>query len=131
MNCRSCNKPTHPQGAGKRSDAHIGRGLCSPCHGRHDRAGTLDQYPRATWPRDELMAEWDHLRRSGVCLRDAHARIGMSAAAFERAYQRARAGGDPRAIAGPWDRPRRLNLAEAPTTRRALQQAFGDEAGAA
>ena len=132
MNCRSCNKPTHPQGAGKRSDAHIGRGLCSNCHDRHRRNGTLDEFPRATWSRDDLMTEWDLLRRCGVPRRDAAARIGVTWEAFDRAFWRARAAGDPRAIERLGDRPRRrLNLASAPTMRRAPEQAFADEAGAA
>jgi hypothetical protein len=131
--CAACGTTIAPQTLGlPREETHEARGLCSPCYGRALHADRLDEFPRRTRSRDELMSEWDHLRRAGVEWWDAHRRLGMTAAAFERAYWRARAAGDPRAIEGVGQRPRlhraprATNWASAPTMRAALNEAFGD-----
>jgi hypothetical protein len=97
--CRNCGRTIHPRTANvPRENTHGGRGLCDGCYtiGRHHHC--LHTYPRGTYSRDELMDKWDHLRRSGHTRREAAGRLGMTWAAFDRAYWRARAAGDPRAV---------------------------------
>jgi len=77
---------------------HEARGLCEPCYKREDYHGRLADYPRATWSRDDLMTEWELLRSEGYSRRDAADRLGVKWEAFDRAYYRARAAGDPRAV---------------------------------
>jgi hypothetical protein len=80
--CRACPTWTAPDRA-RRQDPnlraryaeHVARGLCRACYEQANRAGTLEDYPRGTWARDELLDEWDRLR----------------------ALERARKAGDPRA----------------------------------
>jgi hypothetical protein len=45
---------------------------------------------RITWPSDELVAEWDHLRRLGLTLNEVAERLGITAAAIEMAVRRTR-----------------------------------------
>jgi hypothetical protein len=75
----------------------------------------LDDYPRTTWSRDELMGEWDLLRSEGYTRRNAAERLGLKWETFDRAYFRARSAGDPRAVpeqpasdAGIWTIPQTL-----------------------
>lgn len=101
MNCNECRRAIHPRSSdAAREDAHDGRGLCSSCYKRADYHGQLIDHPRRTRTRDEVLEEWDWLRRAGVPWQHAHERLGMTAGAFQRAYYRARAAGDPRAVVG-------------------------------
>jgi hypothetical protein len=72
----------------------------------------LDEYPRRSWSREDVMSEWDLLRSEGYTRRVAADRLGMRWETFDRAYWRARAAGDPRAVpeqvasdAGIWTIP--------------------------
>lgn len=85
---------------------HQARCLCGPCYDHCRRAGTLADYRPVTYSRDELMDEWEVLRLHGYSKRQAAERLGMSFAAFDRAFHRARKDDDPRAVNGPADRPR-------------------------
>lgn len=76
---------------------HQARGLCSPCHARHRRAGTLSDYERSTRTRDDLLEDYVVLRSQGYSWRDCAARLAMTYSAFARAMQRARIELDPRA----------------------------------
>lgn len=99
MRCVECGDP--------RRDG--GRGLCHRCYEVHHRAGTLIDFPRASLDRDTLMEEYRLLRSDGVLATRMHARIGISAKAFERAMYRARRAGDPRAA--DWRGPTRTGVA--------------------
>jgi hypothetical protein len=74
---------------------HEGRGLCTSCHAVLLRRGLLDDHPRAALTRDELLDEWRVLARSGTSFRDFPHKVGMTYAAWERAFQRARNAGHP------------------------------------
>ena len=145
-NCRDCGTSFYPPSLGlERSSTHYGRGLCGTDYETRQIAGTLDEHPRAARARDEVLSEWELLRQGKVPAKDAPAKLGMTAAAFERAFQRARNAGDPRAVTNPGDHlgrhrdtadavqramdavaePEPVNWAEAPTMRRALEHAFG------
>jgi transposase-like protein len=100
--CRRCEHPMlpakHATGSGLRR--HSGRGLCNACV----HALTPDQlidYERTTRSRDEVLADYDPLRRQGYPRRDIAARIGISLDALDRCLHRARHAGDPRAVLGP------------------------------
>ena len=99
--CTCCGTPTVPS-SNRASGAavHAGRGLCNACHKRADYHGRLADHPRSTWSRDEVLSEWELLRGEGHTRVQAAERLGMTPAAFERALQRARAAGDPRALPG-------------------------------
>lgn len=99
--CTCCGTPVAPC-TSPRPDAaiHGGRGLCVSCYGDKRYNGRLADHPRATWTRDELLDEWELLRGEGTTRLQAAERLGMTPAAFERALQRARAAGDPRAALG-------------------------------
>jgi hypothetical protein len=73
--------------------------LCGICHDHCRRNGTLADYRRVTYSRDELMCEWELLRREGYSKRAAASRLGLTFEAFDRAFLRARKAGDPRAVA--------------------------------
>lgn len=74
-----------------------GRGLCGPCHARMRYYGRLHEFPRKTYSSDELMAEWDFLRRSGCTIDTAAGRLGITPKGLERAIDRAAKRGDERA----------------------------------
>lgn len=99
--CTCCGTPTVPS-SNRASGAavHAGRGLCNACHKRADYHGHLADHPRSTWSRDEVLSEWELLRGEGHTRLQAAERLGMNPATFERALQRARADGDPRAELG-------------------------------
>ena len=80
------------------SDVCFTRGLCGGCYSRYHGAGRQFEHPRATRPGDEVMHEWEMLREQGYTKRQAAERLRMSYDAFDRAYWRARAAGDPRAL---------------------------------
>jgi transposase-like protein len=97
-NCGSCGTSMVPRSsAATRVDTHEGRGLCPPCYRQAHYSGRLDEYPRRSWSRDELMGEWDLLRSDGYTRRNAAERLGLKWETFDRAYWRARSAGDPRA----------------------------------
>jgi hypothetical protein len=77
---------------------HAGRGLCDTCRSQARTTGELIDFERFTRSRDELLDDWAVLRAEGYTLRQAAERLGMTQAAFERAYHRARRDGDPRAL---------------------------------
>ena len=45
---------------------------------------------RNNWRAADLAAEWDHLRRAGVSIEEAAARLGVTVGGIERALERAR-----------------------------------------
>lgn len=77
---------------------HSSRGLCNSCARTARRHGELDQYPRLYLRRNELLEEWDFLRRAGTPPAQAAHAMGMSCEAFERALYRAKKRGDARAV---------------------------------
>ena len=78
---------------------HKARGLCNACANTAFQNGSLHDYPRTTWSRDDLLDEWDMLRTEGYAVRQAADRLGISLSAFRKALERARRDGDPRAQA--------------------------------
>lgn len=99
--CTCCSKPVAPSTSPQPGAAvHGGRGLCNACHRRERYNGRLADHPRSTWSRDDVLNEWEVLRAEGHTRVQAAERLGMKPAAFERALQRARADGDPRALPG-------------------------------
>lgn len=120
--CRNCSCPmvgqreTSPPGWRR----HVARGLCSRCWSAARTAGDLVDFERNTRTRDEVLDEWVLLRGEGYTRAQAAERIGMTFAAFDRAYWRAVAAGDPRVHS--------TNLAGSATMRRALAETFGEDA---
>lgn len=94
--CARCHYPMHTRDMGV-GRFHRGRGLCCACHTRVSRAGWLADYERRNRIRDEVMVEWELLRGEGYTKRQAAARLGMTFAAFDRAFHRSRRAGDSRA----------------------------------
>jgi hypothetical protein len=100
--CRRCERPmlTPRAAVGSGQRRHGGRGLCDPCF----RGLTPDQradFERNTRTRDEVLDDYDPLRRQGYHRRDIAERIGMSVDALEQCLRRARRDHDPRAVLGP------------------------------
>jgi hypothetical protein len=102
--CRACPRWIAPASTHRRHPwlreryaRHTARGLCVACYVRVRTAGCLDDYPRATWTRDELLDEWEFLRSTGVGVVEAAPRLGMTVDALAQALERARKDGDPRA----------------------------------
>lgn len=80
-----------------------GRGLCSHCYQTAWATGDLIDYPRATRSRNDLLDDYVILRAEGHTGQQIAQRLGMTYPAFERALQRARRDGDPRAAPDtPW-----------------------------
>jgi len=71
--------------------------MCSTCLAKARDAGTLEDHPRMSRTRDELMDDWTALRLRGFNKVQAAKQLGMVIKSFDRQYQRARAAGDPRA----------------------------------
>lgn len=90
---------------------HAGRGLCGTCH--NDEELRLDR-PRRLRPADELLDEWDALRRAGLTRVKAAERLGMTEGALHRMLQRHR--DDPRAQLG-LRRPVHIPVRDAVTGR--------------
>lgn len=88
MTCVRCLGATKPH--------RRARGLCIRCYDACHHNGSLSDYPRFCWPRDELLTEWDFLRRQGFTMRLAATRLGVTYEALDRALSRAK--DDPRAI---------------------------------
>ncbi|HEY9354652.1 MAG TPA: hypothetical protein VIP28_15425 [Nocardioides sp.] len=98
--CLVCDMPMHASGSRRCSEGHFGvrgRSACPTCYERARADGTLIDLPRRYLSRDELLDEWE-LLRGQVSFRAFHERVGVSHRTWERAYYRARADGDPRAI---------------------------------
>lgn len=103
--CACCGAIMHKASQDQRecADGHTsmtGRHLCRGCYYTAERNGTLPDYPRALRTRDELLEEWEWMRGQGVGFREFAQRVGMTFTAWDRAYWRARAAGDPRAVRG-------------------------------
>lgn len=97
--CRSCGRRVFPQKSGAAwRDRNAGRRLCTSCYDRSLRRGTLLNFPMQRRSRDDLLDDWLILRDEGHTLQQAAERLGMSWPTFERAFYRARAAGDPRAL---------------------------------
>ncbi len=110
------HRPAHPNGRscavcgialstypepGSRWCRHAGRNLCIRHYEQHERAGTLDQFPRATWRMEELVhdAELIRHRRPGWTWPQVAEALGVSFDALEQARTRynrlRRARGEP------------------------------------
>lgn len=66
-----------------------GRALCSSCYKTLHEGGGLLDYPRASRPGAEVVAEYSALKLVGVTRQSAAARMGMKWTALERALYRA------------------------------------------
>lgn len=92
IHVRRCYSDEHRRAGLRR---HYGRGLCHPCWTTAEARGELDEYPRSTWSREDLLEEWEflqpelpadvsHTRR----IKLAANRLGMSHGALEKALLR-------------------------------------------
>lgn len=84
MTCASCGaRPPTPGG---------GRRLCEACRCRHQRAGTLIEFPRVTTSWDEIAGDLELLRERypRATVRELAQHLGMSYAALDQALYRAR-----------------------------------------
>jgi hypothetical protein len=85
--------------------------MCAACYSAAKYAGANPPAERTVYRRDELLAEWDMLRRQGYDVRNAATRLGITPGALDRALVRAKAAGDERACrkpVGDWGLPRGL-----------------------
>jgi hypothetical protein len=100
--CRRCERPmlNQKQATGTGLRRHAGRGLCTACVAQLTPDQLLD-FERVTRSRDEMLDDYDLLRRQGHSRREIAERIGTSLATLERCLWRARAACDPRAKLGP------------------------------
>lgn len=103
LDCVCCGAPMHAASQRMRecADGHtsmVGRGLCRDDYYAAERNGTIADYPPTQRSRGELLEEWEWMRGQGVGYREFPARMGMTFAAWERAFLRARKAGDPRAV---------------------------------
>jgi hypothetical protein len=88
------------QATGSGLRRHAARGLCSACVARLTPDQLLD-FERTNRTRDEVLDDYDLLRRQGHARREIARRIGMNLAALEQCLWRARRVCDPRAKLGP------------------------------
>jgi predicted DNA-binding protein (UPF0251 family) len=78
---------------------HEGHRLCTRCGKAAIRAETALATRAPQRKREEVLEEWDLMRSDGVTdLTVAAKRMGMTRAGLQKALERARAAGDPRAI---------------------------------
>lgn len=77
---------------------HRGRNMCGPDYDAARRDGVLDDYERIARTRDEVLDDWVVLRKRGLSLTEAAARMGMTYDGLEQALRRARLDNDPRAL---------------------------------
>lgn len=100
--CAACREPMHPGTTHKLCPnghpTHRGRGLDMTCYEVATRDGTLIDYPRTSYPRDELLEEWSVLSERGVDYYEFPQVVGMSFETWARAFQRARRAGHPLAV---------------------------------
>lgn len=99
--CRGCCRRMHrghrPRKCADGHPGYNGHGLCSGC--ASTRRYAAHRGPRRSWRRDDLLHEWAALR--GACTwRTFPERVGVTREAWERAFYRARAAGDQRAVRG-------------------------------
>lgn len=102
--CRAldCQRPMHRWADTRCADGHprhSGRGICHPCRARIARGTPVELAPVEA-PRirpDEVLEEWEFLRGT-VSFHDFPARVGITAAAWDRMFYRAVKAGDPRAV---------------------------------
>lgn len=74
-----------------------GRGYCRTCYDRVFLS-PVPAVRSGRWRRDDLLEEWDRLRRDGVTMRQAVDRLGITYDALDKALIRAKAAGDQRAV---------------------------------
>lgn len=86
--------PKPPCSRGCPSPSHT-HGLCTRCH-RYEQRLDEPWRPRP-WPLTELLDEWVWLREH-VRFEDFGPRVGITSKSWARAFERARALGDPRAV---------------------------------
>jgi hypothetical protein len=100
--CRRCQRAMLAQRAavGTGMRRHHGRGLCSACVDQLTPDQLLN-YERSNRTRDEVLDDYDLLRRQGHPRRVIAKRIGMNLDALEQVLRRARRVSDPRAKLGP------------------------------
>lgn len=69
---------------------HQSRNLCEQCNWICRMDGTLDDWPRITWRRDELISEWQFLARQGHTRQQCADRLGITKKRLEKAIERHR-----------------------------------------
>lgn len=70
---------------------HCGRGLCRPCHERHGRAGTLEEFPPMVWRAEDLVTDAEIVRRrEALTWAQVADRLGVTFAALDQARVRTR-----------------------------------------
>lgn len=79
----------HKQIPGPSEARNNGRNLCSGCYQRAAKDGTLQDYPRVNRLLEDVLDDWETLRRSHTKAQAA-VRVGMTLIAFERALIRGR-----------------------------------------
>ena len=84
--CRECSKRV----------VKVTRGLCRGCYDKGVRTGAIVKRP-PRWTPDELLDEWVFMR-GWTTWEEFGPRVGMKQATWERAFYRASAKGDPRAV---------------------------------
>jgi DNA-binding NtrC family response regulator len=89
--CRDCGSgPLNPHRTTNPKPArltHAARRLCAICYPRHQKAGTLAQFPRSL-TRDEFELELQHLRKQGLTTAEiAHALGIRTASLYRRQYR--------------------------------------------
>ena len=103
--CRDCGIPLISEGPAAAAPdgfaVHQGRGLCQIDYFRHDRAGTLLDFPRLTMSHDDTLTDWDMLRRDRKTRVEAAKIMGITVAALDKAIERGVKAGDPRAVWAP------------------------------
>ena len=111
---------------------HAGRGLCTH---HYDRAAELDilpDFPRLTRSYDDTLDDWDLLRRGGATRTEGAEKIGITVKALDKAIDRGRAAGDPRAVSAPLTRsPVAVALHEFAARRRREAEHAARRAGSA
>jgi hypothetical protein len=96
--CVRCDDPMRSQRSPSQTGIriHRGCGLCSRCYDHIAPTQRVD-FPTVTRRRDDLLEDYVILRAEGMTWRQCAQRLDVNYTAFERAMNRARAAGDPRA----------------------------------
>lgn len=79
--CLYCGNPATPPTI---------RRLHLSCYSKVQRAGQLEDYPRVTKPRRDVLEDYEILAREGYTIRNAAERLGMTHKALDQALTRAR-----------------------------------------